>query len=101
MGDDASDGGADSVGGGVFAGDTASDGFCVGGVAAPGCGGVGGGSVIAGAVCAGTVGVAAGSMFRTLTRNDSTSESSSSTEKLGLPRGSDSNTLAPSPCSIL
>jgi len=87
--------------GGTDAGGTASDGFCVGGVAAPGCAGVDGGNVIAGVDCAGTVGVAAGSMLRTLTRSDATSEVTSSIEKLGLPRGSLMRTFAPSPRSIL
>jgi hypothetical protein len=60
---------------------------------------VGGGS--AGADCAGTVGAAAGVTLCTATRTLSMSESTSSSVKLGRPRGSLTSTFEPSPSSTL
>ena len=55
----------------------------------------------AGVSCVGTVGGAAGVTLCTATRKLSMSESTSSSEKLGWPRGSLTSTLAPSPSSTL
>jgi hypothetical protein len=61
----------------------------------------GGAAGAAGAACVGTVGGAAGVTFCTATRTFSMFESTSSSEKLGCPRGSLTSTLAFSPSCTL
>ena len=78
----------------AFAGGAASD----DGIASPGAGGVAGGGGFAGVACFGTVGGAVGTALCTATRTLSTSECTSSSEKLALAELVTS-TLAPSPAS--
>jgi hypothetical protein len=86
--------------GGAAAGCEASAGGAAldGGIASPGAGGVAGGGGFAGVACFGTVGGAVGAALCTATRTLSTSEVTSSSEKLVLAELV-TRTLAPSPAS--
>ena len=91
-------GGRVSDGGVPIGGDVLGGGSALPGTAFPGAGAAG---ASAGTDCGGTVGPAAGVTLCTATRTFSMSESTSSSVKLGRPRGSLTSTFAPSPSCTL
>lgn len=92
------EGGTVSDGGVPIGGDVLGGGSALPGAAFPGAGAAG---ASAGTDCGGTVGPAAGVTLCTATRTFSMSESTSSSVKLGRPRGSLTSTFAPSPSCTL